>query len=61
MCLEENSRVAKSTKPDLNILLNVDPNNDGDQTPEVLKKYFELDNNLKPVGVSTENKQKFTF
>ena len=56
MCLEENSRVAKSTKPDLNILLNVDPNNDGDQTPEVLKKYFELDNNLKPVGVSTGNK-----
>ena len=52
MCLEENSRVAKSTKPDLDKYQNARPKDEDNNTPEVLKAYFELDDNLKPVGVS---------
>lgn len=49
-CLEENSRVAKSTAPDLNLLLNALPGDDDSQTPEQLKTYFSLNDNLDPVG-----------
>jgi hypothetical protein len=51
MCLEENSRVAKSTEPDLNLFLNAVPGDEeGNETPEQLKTYFTLNDNLKPVG-----------
>ena len=78
MCLEENSRVAKSTEPDLDLFLNavslkawfslkqidgdyddddddydekVPGDEEGNETPEQLRTYFTLNDNLKPVGV----------
>lgn len=51
MCLEENSRVAKSTEPDLDLFLNAVPGDEeGNETPEQLRTYFTLNDNLKPVG-----------
>jgi len=50
MCLEENSRVAKSTEPDLDLFLNAVPGDEEGETPEQLRTYFTLNDAQEPIG-----------
>ena len=53
-CQIRSSRVARDDNPDLDIPMNAAPKENEQTIPDTLTKYFTLDKNRNPVGVSLE-------